>query len=227
MNLPINRVESRFSLHSSFDCHQQTIKMFKSKKPKWETIDYGENEEDDEDNEESSENEESDGSQKESNHHDSASSEEDSEDNDTQLSKKGDFVTYISTIINEEWTGELKKDMDMVKDTFYKYILGSQIAKTPFFKKFHKEYIQAQKQIKKQLSQDGVKKSTTEIDEAAFDETFTHSEARFEDVIHEVYRRRDIEEDEDEDDDEEEKFVNQLKTSSANKEISDHFLTNS
>ena len=201
--------------------------MFKSKRPKWETFDdeEKENEEEDEENEESSEDEESDDSQKESNHHDSASSDEDSEDHDTQVSKKRDFVMYINRIINEEWTGELKKDMDMVKDTFYKYILGSQIAKTPFFKKFHKEYIQAQKQIKKQLSQDGVKKSTTEIDEAAFDEIFTHFEARFEDVIHEVYRRRDIEEDEDEDHDEEEKFQNQLKTNSPKEGISDHFLT--
>ena len=50
-------------------------------------------------------------------------------------------------------------------------------------------------------------------------------EARFEDVIHEVYRRRDIEEDEDGNHDEEEKFQNQLKTTSPKEGISDHFLT--
>ena len=123
----------------------------------------------------------------------------DSED-DTSASEQEDgnhdqhktFVDYIEMIVEEEWSGDMEKDMELLKQDFQKYILGNGITQTKFFKQIQKQFNATITTLNNQYEDDGISKSQDDIEEKALEETFNHFIERMEDVIEEIYRRNGI-----------------------------------
>ena len=110
--------------------------------------------------------------------------------------RKQTLVDFIDGMVDEEWSGNINNDLDLVKKAFTKYLLSIQMGKTPLIKEFTNKYEKEIKLMKRHKAADGVEKNEDEIQEAAYDATFESFEQRLEDVVREIYRQHQMEEEE-------------------------------
>ena len=102
------------------------------------------------------------------------SSESENEEEQVKDSYKMDtLVDFLDDINNGEWEGNMDKDLQNVKEVFEKYLIGIKITKTDLFKKFYKEFEKNKLRLNDQYLEDGVQKTVAEVQEDAFDDTFT------------------------------------------------------
>ena len=153
------------------------------KKSEWKTMDEAD-EEEEEDEEETGD--------EENNSEDSAS--DDEEENNRP--RKRTLVNFIDGMVDDEWSGNINNDLDLVKKAFTKYLLSIQMGKTPLIKEFTHKYEKEIKLMKRHKAADGVEKNEDEIQQAAYDATFESFEQRLEDVVREIYRQHQVEEEE-------------------------------
>ena len=156
------------------------------KKSEWKTMDDVDDEE-----EEEEEDEEETGDEE----NDSEDNASDDEEGNNQP-RKWTLVDFIDGMIDEEWSGNINNDLDLVKKAFTKYLLSIQMGKTPLIKEFTHKYEKEIKLMKRHKAADGVEKNEDEIQEAAYDATFESFEQRLEDVVREIYRQHQMEEEE-------------------------------
>ena len=150
------------------------------KKSEWKTMD----DIDEEEEEEESGDEEDD-------------SEDCTSDNDEENQpRKRTLVDFIDGMVDDEWSGNVNNDLDLVKKAFTKYLLSIQMGKTPLIKEFTRKYEKEIKMMKRHKAADGVEKNEDEIQEAAYDATFESFEQRLEDVVREINRQHQVEEEE-------------------------------
>ena len=153
------------------------------KKSEWKTMDDIDEEEEEEEEEESGDEEDD--------------SEDCTSDNDEENQpRKGTLVDFIDGMVDDEWSGNVNNDLDLVKKAFTKYLLSIQMGKTPLIKEFTCKYEKEIKMMKRHKAADGVEKNEDEIQEAAYDATFESFEQRLEDVVREIYRQHQVEEEE-------------------------------
>ena len=156
------------------------------KKSEWKTMDdVDEEEEEEEEDEEETGDEENDSE-------DNASDDEEG----NNRPRKQTLVDFIDGMVDEEWSGNINNDLDLVKKAFTKYLLSIQMGKTPLIKEFTHKYEKEIKLMKRHKAADGVEKNEDEIQEAAYDATFESFEQRLEDVVREIYRQHQMEEEE-------------------------------
>ena len=162
------------------------------KNSKWEHWESGKSDSDTDDSE--ANNSESNDSED-----DTSASEQEDENHDQHKT----FVDYIEMIVEEDWSGDMEKDMELLKQDFQKYILGNGITQTKFFMHIQKQFNATITTLNNQYEDDGISKSQDDIEEKALEETFNYFIERMEDVIEEIYRRNGIssEEQADEEDD--------------------------
>ena len=125
-------------------------------------------------------------------------SEEESEDEvDEKNHNKQTFIELLEQM-EDDWTGNIDQDLDILKENFKKYTIGTEISKTKLFKEFESTLKKEMKTLDKQYRDDGIKKDEMDVKETAFDATFDTFESRFEDIMRETYRRNNIVEKEEE-----------------------------
>ena len=132
---------------------------------------------------------------------------DDSDDvkDDANETQEKTIVNYIDEIMEEDLTGDLKKDINIFKEEFSKVVFtGTGVIKTDFFKNFQKELKNEKKTLTKQYSEDGVEKNEDEIDQDAYNATFESFLPRLENILHELYEQHDMEMDDEEEEEEEE-----------------------
>ena len=154
------------------------------KKSEWKTMDNVEEEEDEEEEEEETGDEEDD------------SENNLSDDEEENRPRKRTLVDFIDGMVDDEWSGNINNDLDLVKKAFSKYLLSIQMGKTPLIKEFTRKYEKEIKLMKRQKEADGVEKNEEEIQEAAYDASFEFFEQRLEDVVREIYRQHQVDEEE-------------------------------
>ena len=154
------------------------------KKSEWKTMDDIEEEEEEEDENETGD--------EENDSEDCGS--DDGEENNQH--RKQTLVDFIDGMVDDEWSGNINNDLDLVKKAFTKYLLSIQMGKTPLIKEFTRKYEKEIKLMKRHKAADGVEKNEDEIQEAAFETTFESFEQRLEDVVREIYRQHQMEEEE-------------------------------
>ena len=153
------------------------------KKSEWKTMDNVEEEEDEEEEEETGDEEDD-------------SENNLSDDEEENRPRKWTLVDFIDGMVDDEWSGNINNDLDLVKKAFSKYLLSIQMGKTPLIKEFTRKYEKEIKLMKCQKEADGVEKNEEEIQEAAYDASFEFFEQRLEDVVREIYRQRQVDEEE-------------------------------
>ena len=153
------------------------------KKSEWKTMD--DVDDDEEEDEEETGDEENDSE-------DNASDDEEG----NNRPRKQTLVDFIDGMVDEEWSGNINNDLDLVKKAFTKYLLSIQMGKTPLIKEFTHKYEKEIKLMKRHKAADGVEKNDDEIQEAAYNATFESFEQRLEDVVREIYRQHQVEEEE-------------------------------
>ena len=156
------------------------------KKSEWKTMD------DVDDDEEEEEEDEEETGDEENDSEDNASDDEEG----NNRPRKRTLVDFIDGMVDEEWSGNINNDLDLVKKAFTKYLLSIQMGKTPLIKEFTHKYEKEIKLMKRHKAADGVEKNEDEIQEAAYDATFESFEQRLEDVVREIYRQHQMEEEE-------------------------------
>ena len=125
--------------------------------------------------------------------------EENSEEEYDEKPKQKSLVEFIDDMVDDNWSGDIEKDLDLVKNAFSKYLLSIQLANTPLIKEFTRKYEREIKEQKRQNMEDGVEKDSDQVEEEAFDAAFAFFEQRLEDVVRQIYRQNDIEEENEED----------------------------
>ena len=120
--------------------------------------------------------------------------EENSEEEHDEKPKQKSLVEFIDDMVDNDWSGEIVKDLDLVKSAFSKYLLSIQLANTPLIKEFTRKYQREIKEQKRQNKEDGVEKDIDQVEEEAFDAAFAFFEQRLEDVVRQIYRHNNIEE---------------------------------
>ena len=140
---------------------------------------------------------------------DSTDDEDDNKERKRKKKRKKSAPELMNIIMIEDWTGNIEKDKNLLKEAFQKFTLGLPILKTAIYKDF-KDHCQHQYvHILDTSKEDGVKKSFDDIDQEAFNISFNEFESRFEDIIYEIYDRLKIEEvdanEEEEEEEEEDK----------------------
>ena len=126
--------------------------------------------------------------------------EENSEEEHDEKPKQKSLVEFIDDMVDDDWSGKIEKDLDLVKSAFSKYLLSIQLANTPLIKEFTRKYQREIKEQKRQNKEDGVQKDIDQVEEEAFDAAFAFFEQRLEDVVRQIYRHNNIEEENEEDD---------------------------
>ena len=145
------------------------------------------------------EEEEEDTEKEEEENHSDESLEENSEEEHDERPKQKSLVEFIDDMVDDDWSGEIEKDLDLVKSAFSKYLLSIQLANTPLIKEFTRKYQREIKEQKRQNIEDGVEKDSDQVEEEAFDAAFAFYELRLEDVVRQIYRQNNIEEENEED----------------------------
>ena len=114
------------------------------KNSKWENWESGKSDSDTDDSE--ANNSESNGSED-----DTSASEQEDGNHDQHKT----FVDYIEMIVEEDWSGDMEKDMELLKQDFQKYILGNGITQTKFFKQIQKQFNATITDLNNQYEDDG------------------------------------------------------------------------
>ena len=70
--------------------------------------------------------------------------EENSEEEHDEKPKQKSLVEFIDDMVDNDWSGEIEKDLDLVKSAFSKYLLSIQLANTPLIKEFTRKYYATQ-----------------------------------------------------------------------------------
>ena len=120
---------------------------------------------------------------------------EDDDDMETDDDGEKTFVQYVEDIADEPWTQDLTRDLEMIKRCFKNYLFNSGITKTKFFEDFQEEFQEEEEKLIQRYQDDGVEKSDEDIGDAAYEETFNTFQERLQDVIQDIYRRQNEEED--------------------------------
>ena len=125
---------------------------------------------------------------------DDGTEEEEEEEEEEDTPKQKTIIDYIDEIVDEEWSGNMEKDVESIREAFHKYLLSIGILKTKFFKQFQQQLQEEMRTLKMRYTQDGVSKDEREIEQTAYDETFDSFIPRIEDILQELYRQLDIQE---------------------------------
>ena len=127
---------------------------------------------------------------------DDGTEEEEEEEEEEDTPKQKTIIDYIDEIVDEEWSGNMEKDVESIREAFHKYLLSIGILKTKFFKQFQNQLREEVRTLKSRYAQDGVSKDETEIEQTAYNEAFESFIPRIEDIVQELYRRYNIKEEE-------------------------------